>query len=223
MPQRTELVIDRLEGRVIAGDSVGRFVPMATPAEVASRYLALVKALRVDGPADDPAVVALRANDIAVLAEALFCSELDVRELLSEVLTEKASSIGEMSARSAKRPFMPGLGLLVAFTSLGGLLLVSSSTAAVAGPTTLPSGAVVRSTTVPRGVEIGTALVLERAETDPSPSARTDPAERRPDPSALARVCARAAGRGATPRSTGRRQAPGVRLRATARPGRSAP
>jgi hypothetical protein len=148
VPRRTELVIDRMEGRVIAGDSVGRFVPMATPVEVARRYLALVRALRGEQGNPDPTTMALRANDIAVLADAVGYSDAEMRSLLNEVLAADAAAIGMMSVRSRQRPLMPGLGLLVAYTSSGGLVLVSAATAVVGSgaptPRVLPSGAIVR-------------------------------------------------------------------------------
>jgi hypothetical protein len=186
VPQRAELVIDRTEGRVIAGDSVGRFVSMAGPDEVARRYLALVRALRGHDFADD-AAVALRAGDLEVLADSLFLTVAEVRDLLDGALAADAATITAMCSRSATRPFMPGLGLLVAFTSLGGLLLVPASASSAASSASgasgggivrsataatgvLASGAIVRTSSIAyerpstTTVRIGTALVIERGD-----------------------------------------------------------
>jgi hypothetical protein len=126
VPRRTRLVVDRLEGRVIAGDSVGRFVAMASPHEVAQRYLALIRALR-GVPGRESAALPLRHGDLEVLAEALYCSECDVRCLLDEVLAQDGDSVDIATTRSLRRPVMADLGLLVAFTALGGLVLVGEA------------------------------------------------------------------------------------------------
>jgi hypothetical protein len=156
VPERSKLVIDRTEGRIISGDSVGRFVPMATPEEIAVRYLALIRALRVGMPgAERSPIVPMRTDDLTVLAEALGRSEVAVRELLNHALATGQITIGDMSRRSVRRPFMPGLGILVALTSLGGLLLVPSHAAAASEPTVTTSRSGAR-------LDVGTALMLER-------------------------------------------------------------
>jgi hypothetical protein len=156
VPERSKLVIDRTEGRIISGDSVGRFVPMATPEEIAVRYLALIRALRVGMPGVDRSpVVPMRNDDLTVLAEALGRSEVAVRELLNHALATGQITIGDLSRRSVRRPFMPGLGILVALTSLGGLLLVPSQPATAAEPAASSS----RSGARPY---VGSALVMER-------------------------------------------------------------
>jgi hypothetical protein len=160
VPERSKLVIDRTEGRIICGDSVGRFVPMASPEEIAVRYLALIRALRVGMPgAERSPVVPMRTDDLAVLAEALGRSEVAVRDLLNHALATGQVTIGDMSRRSVRRPLMPGLGILVALTSLGGLLLVPSHAAMAAEPTVVASRSGAR-------VDVGTALMLERDVAD---------------------------------------------------------
>lgn len=176
IPQRTELVIDRTEGRVIAGDSVGRFVPMATADEVAHRYLALVRALRVEGPMDDSLVVPVRSADLNVLAEALFRSEVEVRALLDTCLNDAAAEIRAMSTRSSRRPFMPGLGLLVAFTSMGALLLVPSAGATESGGTGRGEVAVSSSVALRSGVIVRTSsITYQRRPASPSAGTATPP------------------------------------------------
>lgn len=116
VPQRSELVIDRAE-RIESVPSTRD----ETDRQVLLRYLALVYHLR-NTPPGRPIV--LRSRDIDVLAEFLVATPESVRDVLVRMMDVSRKELVQVLKAMSGRPSLPGLGLLVALTDQGALLLV---------------------------------------------------------------------------------------------------
>jgi len=116
VPQRSRLVIDRSERAVTAPRDRDE-----TDRHVLLRYLALVHHLRGATPGRR---IVLRAADVDVLAEFLGATAESVHDALLHIMEHARRDLARAVQAVAGRPSLPGLGLLVALTTDGALLLV---------------------------------------------------------------------------------------------------
>lgn len=119
-PGRSILEIDRSEGLLIVGGNSKRFLPDDDDRKIMLRYLALVYKMRDTKPG---APLGPRDNDLAVLAEVFGCSVLDVRDQFDHLTTSAVREIQSFHGSLGWRKILPGIGVLVAITAMGGLLL----------------------------------------------------------------------------------------------------
>lgn len=120
--QRSELVVDIYEGRLSIGKKARTFSPSASPRHVLLRYLALVTALRDMAAGALP----LRDEDLRTLGLALSIGPGHVRRELDHLMVNSPKELEHLSHSLARRLAVPALGVLVAVTAAGGLLLVKS-------------------------------------------------------------------------------------------------
>ena len=157
-PQRATLTLDRNEGLVTIGDESERFAPDHDDREILLRYLAIVYRMRAINPGVS---IPARNDDLATLAQVFSTTPAEMRATLESLMTVERVELRSRHSDLKRRVIVPGLGVLVALTTLGGLLLVRSTnggTAVAAAPS--PGNAV--------SVDIGNALVIERAPVAPS-------------------------------------------------------
>lgn len=117
IPQRSLLVIDRDERSQESADDARN----ETDRQVLLRYLAFVYHLRSTPPGRP---IVLRSRDIDVLAEFLEATPASVHEVLTRMMEHSRKDLVRVLRSVAGRPALPGLGLLVALTDAGALLLV---------------------------------------------------------------------------------------------------
>jgi hypothetical protein len=154
-PGRSELEIDRSEGLLIVGGKSKRFLPDDDDRKIMLRYLALVYKMRDTKPG---APLGPRDNDLTVLAEVFGCSVLDVRDQFDHLTTTAAGEIQSFHGSLGWRKILPGIGVLVAITAMGGVLLTQQHPPAsvrAAGPA------------VSAHVSIGEPLVISRVSLSP--------------------------------------------------------
>ena len=160
-PQRCHLQIDREEGLLMVG-GLAEPIPSGRD-QVLIRYLSLVYLLRGVKPGR---FFVPRKTDLNVLSELFETSADGVRRDLEAVMSGAREEITGISRVLSRRLAAPGLGLLVALTSVGALLMV---------PTGPPHGRDLAG----RDNRVGTAVVFER---DADPQAITSPFESDDDP-----------------------------------------
>lgn len=121
-PERVKLVVDLDVGRLAAG-SVSRSLvgPSPTPDQVLATYLSLVYTLRNAEPGTP---IVLRRGDLDVLAEVLRLSEPDVQRRLDELMAEPDGAVHRGRQLLRRRVLVPAVGIVVAVTALGALVLV---------------------------------------------------------------------------------------------------
>lgn len=161
VPCRAALVIDRAEGHVAVGDVVGKFKPHDDDRKIMIRYLALVYQIRNAQPGNP---ISSRDDDLAVLATVFGTTAADVRTELEQLMTVAVPEIRFLYGALRNRLIVPALGILVALTTVGGLLLTSGSPVIAAdGPAKVNIG---EATTIERSsvgsTNIGDALVIKR-------------------------------------------------------------
>ena len=122
VPSRSRLVIDLEEGNIRIGKDRKRFTPDASPRHVMLRYLALISALRESQHQQ----LSLRDDDLYSLGTALRVGPGHVRRELIHLMSASTKEVQVLSQSFARRLAIPSLGLLVALTSVGGLLLVKA-------------------------------------------------------------------------------------------------
>ncbi len=144
---QAELIIDRSEGKLAIGDSRGRFAPNDDDRDVMIRYLSLVYRLRNSSPGQ---VLPARNGDLEVLAQVFSSTPEEVRLALEDLMLHHAPALRETHSILRRRVAIPAIGVLVALTTVGGLVLMSRSEP----PAPKPS--------VGQSVEIGTAMTIER-------------------------------------------------------------
>jgi hypothetical protein len=153
VPGRACLVIDREEGRLDVGGSHGKFSPHADDRKIMLRYLALVYRIRNATPGKP---ISSRDDDLAVLATVFGTTPEDVRQELEALMSLAAPEIRFQYGAFRNRLVVPTLGVLVALTAAGGLLLTSSAAPVKAAATGPAAAGVGR-------VNIGDAVTIERA------------------------------------------------------------
>jgi len=118
-PRRTRLAIDAEDA--VAEDQ--RHLAHRTgsdPDEVLIRYLGLVVALRAAVPGNP---LPLRADDLVVLADALWLEPDEVEDRLDVLMANPRNRVGRRVARLSRRTVIPAAGILVAATEEGLLVL----------------------------------------------------------------------------------------------------
>ncbi len=154
VPQRSQLVIDLDEGRVEVHHhrSVAAGLPeTAAPDAILARYLALVERLR-ELPLGTP--LALRDLDLDVLSTALQLDSHEVEHRLHRLMADE-ETIEHDQRRIRRRLLLPLVGVVIAATAVGTLLLVAEDDPS---PAPTPAGSVV--------VEPGTARVADPVVVD---------------------------------------------------------
>jgi transcriptional regulator with XRE-family HTH domain len=152
-PQRATLSLDIGEGLVAIGGESERFAPDHDDREILLRYLAIVYRMRAINPGVS---IPARNDDLDTLAQVFSTTPAEIRSTLESLMTVERIELRSRHAELKRRIIVPGLGVLVALTTIGGLLLVRSNNGGVtmaSAPT--PSAAT--------SVDIGTALVIERS------------------------------------------------------------
>lgn len=144
---QAELIIDRSEGKLAIGDSRGRFAPNDDDRDIMIRYLSLVYRLRNSAPGQ---VLPARNGDLEVLAQVFSSTPEEVRLALEDLMLHHAPALRETHRILRRRVAIPAIGVLVALTAVGGLVLMSRSEPASPKPSAGQS------------VEIGTAMTIER-------------------------------------------------------------
>ncbi len=155
-PGRSTLEIDRSEGLLIVGGSSKRFLPDDDDRKIMLRYLALVYKMRDTKPGKP---LGPRDNDLAVLAEVFGCSVIDVRDQFDHLTTTAIREIQSLHGSLGWRKILPGLGVLVAITAAGGLLLTQQHNSSPVRPAT---------PVVSAHINIGEPLVITREESSAS-------------------------------------------------------
>jgi transcriptional regulator with XRE-family HTH domain len=157
VPERSRLVIDLDEAR-IAVDHVDLDLDVATgPDAILARYLSLVYRLR-DLPIGSP--LQLRDVDLDVLAVALELAAGDVDARLRRLM-EDESDVARDQRRIRRQLLMPLVGIVVAATTLGTVLLVTED-----DPASVPTATV-------EVADLGTPRIATAAVRD-APAVATD-------------------------------------------------
>lgn len=177
-PQRAFLELDLSEGLVSIGGEEERFAPDHDDREILLRYLAIVYRMRAINPG---VVVPARTDDLTTLALVFSTTPADMRATLESLMLGERSELRRRHAELKRRVVVPGLGVLVALTTVGGLLLVRHGSGAMqplkttTNPTTTASVEIgspqvftnTDAAGLPAGsVDIGSALNLERSRAD---------------------------------------------------------
>jgi hypothetical protein len=158
-PGRACLIIDRQEGRVALGDSVGNFKPEDDDRKIMLRYLALVYRIRNAQPGTP---IPSRDDDLAVLADVFGTTSEQVRTELEKLMLRAAPEIRFQFGTFRNRLVVPALGILVALTAAGGLLLTSNNPVTAAAKKTNIGTAVSIERTAVGQTNIGDAVSVER-------------------------------------------------------------
>lgn len=182
-PGRSVLEIDRSEGLLIVGGNSKRFLPDDDDRKIMLRYLALVYKMRDTKPG---APLGPRDNDLAVLAEVFGCSVLDVRDQFDHLTTTAVREIQSFHGSLGWRKILPGIGVLVAITAMGGLLLtqqhspspvraaapVASAHISIGEPLVISRvSAIATAGGSSEGIHIGDAVTVTRDSSQTSPKA----------------------------------------------------
>lgn len=118
-PRRTRLALDTEDA--IAADQLHlTHRTGGDPDELLIRYLGLIVALRAAVPGNP---LPLRADDLIVLADALWLEPEEVEDRLTALMTNPRNRVGRRVARLSRRTVIPAAGILVAVTEEGLLVL----------------------------------------------------------------------------------------------------
>ena len=151
IPERSRLVIDLTEGTMAVGEEAVSFgADRVERRDVLGRYLAMVYSMRDMRPGR---AVPLRTPDLEILEGALQVPRRDLEAELQHLMLDTDELIEPRMRRLRGRVLIPVIGVVVAATTAGMLLLVADSEA------TQPEGA---DTPVSVETEIGDAVVQER-------------------------------------------------------------
>jgi transcriptional regulator with XRE-family HTH domain len=153
-PQRSVLELDLNEGFVRIGTDNERFDPGQDDREILLRYLALVYRMR---EASTGTAIPPRNDDLATLAQIFSTTPSEMQVTLEGLMLSERPELRKRHHDLRRRVVIPGLGVLVALTTAGGLLLVRNAN----GPTGGTLAASPKSKAAVR-VDIGNALVLSR-------------------------------------------------------------
>ncbi|MEM7143442.1 MAG: helix-turn-helix transcriptional regulator [Actinomycetota bacterium] len=123
VPARSQLVIDLDEGRIAVNRTDLDVDPIAGPDAVLARYLALVYRLRGLSVGTK---LHLRDVDIEVLSSALSLAATDVENRLHRLIADE-TDVHRDQTRIRRQLLMPLVGVVVAATSVGTLVLVAKT------------------------------------------------------------------------------------------------
>ncbi len=160
VPCRATLVIDRSEGLVSLGESVGKFKPEDDDRKIMLRYLALVYRIRNAQPGMP---VASRDDDLVILADVFSTTPAEVRRQLEELMNTASPEIRFQYGAFRNRLFVPAIGMLVALTAAGGLLFTSGPSVSAAASLPAKPAAGIAAAAVASHINIGSALTIERS------------------------------------------------------------
>lgn len=122
VPQRGELVVDLSDHRLAAGGQVRTLAGEAPTAdEVLATYLSLVYTLRHAAPGTP---LVLREADLAVLSRALELARPEVERRLHDLMVDADGAVRERVRGLRSRLLLPAIGVALAATAAGGLLVV---------------------------------------------------------------------------------------------------
>ena len=155
IPERSRLVIDLDEGILSVGAHQVALDAAAHQRDVLARYLAMVYAMREMPPGRE---ITLRSPDLDVLGAALRRPADEVEAQLLELMVESAAVVEPRMRRLRGRLLIPAIGLVVAATTAGVLLLVNDSDASHS----TDNAATATAETPGAPVEIGDAVVQDR-------------------------------------------------------------
>ena len=172
IPSRSHLVLeidDRIQDR---GNLTVHFVGGAGDetatgegGEVLTRYLAALYSMRGIEPGQ---VIPLRQPDLMVLSEALGRPAVQIEQELIALMLLSEEAVRTRGSRLRNRVLIPALGVVVAITAVGMLLLVSEESGAADAaqlggqPAATSAGGAGASAGSEVPVEIGDAVVQER-------------------------------------------------------------
>lgn len=155
IPDRSRLVIDLDEGVLSVGAHQVALNADAHQRDVLARYLAMVYTMRELPPGRE---ITLRNPDLDVLGAALRRPADEVEAQLRELMVDSSAIVAPRMRRLRGRLLVPAIGLVVAATTAGVLLLVKDSDAS---PGT-DDGAASADGSSSTPTEIGDAVVQER-------------------------------------------------------------
>ncbi len=157
VPERSELIIDLDEGRIAVARTDIAVGEMSGPDAILARYLALVYRLR-DLPIGSP--IGLRDVDLDVLSAALRLETAEIEGRLERLMAEE-DEIEKDQRRIRRRIVLPLVGVVIAATASGVLVLVAENQSE---PKTATTSAVV----VDTELDVGTAAIAAEpaVETD---------------------------------------------------------
>lgn len=152
IPARSRLIVDITEGTLAVGGETVQFEQSEVERrDVLSRYLSMVYAMRDITPGKP---VPLRLPDLEVLEGVFTTPRRDLEDELRELMVDRTGTVKHRTRTLRGRVMVPIAGILVAATTVGSLVLVSSKdSGAAAGPTNAGDSV---------DIEIGTAVVQER-------------------------------------------------------------
>ncbi len=166
IPERSHLVIDLSEGTLAVGDRSVRLEGSAVERRaVLAQYLAMVYAMR-DLRAGT--AVPLREPDLAILSGVLGASPREIETELRTLMLSPDGPVAHRMGRLRGRLLIPVIGVVVAVTAAGTLLLVSGDSDAAEVRSTGgteqvgPGAGADADAPVTEDVEIGDAVVQER-------------------------------------------------------------
>jgi transcriptional regulator with XRE-family HTH domain len=121
VPDRTELVVD-LDEHLLAAGGEARSLGAPTADEVLTTYLSLVYTLRRATPGT---TLVLRDADVDVLARVLELTGPEVERRLHELMVEPDGAVRRRMGALRARVLVPVVGVVVAATAVGVVLLVA--------------------------------------------------------------------------------------------------
>jgi Helix-turn-helix domain len=125
VPNRTRLIIDPMQGRLVIGGNVAEVLPDATDDELLVRYLSLVYLCRRARPGT---YVVPRADDVETLADVLDSPTARIRQQLARLPYEQKDVLRLCVRNASGRRLLPGLGLFVGVHRRGALVMVDPET-----------------------------------------------------------------------------------------------
>jgi transcriptional regulator with XRE-family HTH domain len=167
VPGRSRLTVDLDEGVIRARAGETDIDPSAHRSDVLAKYLALVYSMRAVPPGTE---VALRIDDLDVLAEVFGAGRQELEDELHELMAGGSEPVRRRFRLLRGRLMVPVVGVVVAATTAGTLLLVPPrDSSAEVGSAGSGAGAARDATELVQegpGVEIGDAVVQERGPGD---------------------------------------------------------
>lgn len=127
IPPRSRLVVDVRERTVALADVTYELDDAGNVrSEVLSRYVALICSMRGITPGGP---IGLRVDDLEVLASVLSSTPEQIRTHIDELLSSDVGRVESLWQRARGRVLVPAVGVVVAATAIGTLLLVPTVSA----------------------------------------------------------------------------------------------
>ena len=171
VPSRSRLVIDLEEGVIEADGTTAQLPDDDGPAgreDVLSKYLALVYSMRDQEPGS---TITLRLGDLDVLAKALDSDRRTIEDELVALMVASPEPVKKRFRLLRGRTVVPVVGVLVATTAAGALVLTDAkeSSAAEVDPTAVEQPAPAVAPTNPTVVIDDAAFQEREADGTPGP------------------------------------------------------